>query len=151
MLDPPHSQTISQRLTVSTRRRRSLISLTPLIDVVFILLVFFLLGSSYLDWRSIQLVPPATARASLPPEPRMMLVEIRPDGLRLSAEPVSPDVLVDRLQPHLRRFPDLLVLVQPTHGVTLQETVHLLDALSAAGVARLSLIRHSDKRVGHAL
>ncbi len=81
----------------------------------------------------------------------MMLVEIRPDGLRLSAEPVSPDVLVDRLQPHLRRFPDLLVLVQPTHGVTLQETVHLLDALSAAGVARLSLIRYSDKRVGHAL
>ncbi len=30
------------------RRRRSLISLTPLIDVVFILLVFFMLASSFL-------------------------------------------------------------------------------------------------------
>ena len=32
-----------------------LISLTPLIDVVFILLVFFMLASSFLDWRSIDL------------------------------------------------------------------------------------------------
>ncbi|OOC09384.1 ExbD/TolR family protein, partial [Thioalkalivibrio halophilus] len=36
-------------------RRRNLISLTPLIDVVFILLVFFMLASSFLDWRAVEL------------------------------------------------------------------------------------------------
>ena len=41
------------------RRRRSPISLTPLIDVVFILLVFFMLASSFLDWRSITLAAPS--------------------------------------------------------------------------------------------
>ena len=29
------------------------ISLTPLIDVVFILLIFFMLASSFLDWRAV--------------------------------------------------------------------------------------------------
>ena len=43
--------------------RRRLISLTPLIDVVFILLIFFMLASSFLDWRAIGLDAPADATA----------------------------------------------------------------------------------------
>ena len=35
--------------------RRRLISLTPLIDVVFILLVFFMLASSFMEWRLVDL------------------------------------------------------------------------------------------------
>ena len=60
---------ISARLRLVNRagrpqgRRRPLISLTPLIDVVFILLVFFMLASSFLDWRSIDLNAPAQAAA----------------------------------------------------------------------------------------
>ena len=34
-------------------RRRALISLTPLIDMVFILMVFFMLASSFQTWRAI--------------------------------------------------------------------------------------------------
>ncbi len=47
---------------VTDGRRRALISLTPLIDVVFILLVFFMLPSSFLDWRAIDLDPPGQAQ-----------------------------------------------------------------------------------------
>ena len=46
------------RLANNARRRRPLISLTPLIDVVFILLVFFMLTSTFLDWRPIELNAP---------------------------------------------------------------------------------------------
>ena len=45
-------------------RRRALIGLTPLIDVVFILLVFFMLASSFLDWRAIDLTAPARGLVS---------------------------------------------------------------------------------------
>ncbi|MGK0476314.1 MAG: biopolymer transport protein ExbD, partial [Oleispira sp.] len=36
-------------------KQRNLISLTPLIDVVFILLVFFMLTSSFVEWKFIDL------------------------------------------------------------------------------------------------
>lgn len=36
-------------------RRRPSINLTPLVDVVFILLVFFMLAFSFMEWRAIDL------------------------------------------------------------------------------------------------
>ena len=76
-----------------------------------------------------------------------LLVEVRPDGLRLSAESVSLEALVDRVGQRVTRQPDVRVLVKPAHGVVLQETVRVLDALAAAGVTGLSLIRDPDRRV----
>lgn len=42
-------------LDLSLPRRKQAISLTPLIDVVFILLLFFMLSSSFSQWRQIKL------------------------------------------------------------------------------------------------
>jgi len=121
-------------------RRRPLISLTPLIDVVFILLVFFMLASSFLDWRSIALDAPARAAASASME-GALLVEVRTDGLRLSGDTVSLDKLAERVAARLEAKPDQRVLVKPAAGVSLQEAVQVLDRLAAAGAAELSLIR----------
>ena len=123
------------------RRRGALIGLTPLIDVVFILLVFFMLASSFQDRRAIELVAPARTGVAGAPMEGALLVEVRPDGLRLSAERVSLDVLVARVGERVTRHPDARVLVKPARGVALQGTVRVLDALAAAGVTGLSLIR----------
>ena len=88
--------TPGRRLASSPRRRRPLISLTPLIDVVFILLVFFLLASSFLDWRAIDLSAPAEAAAGASVQ-GALLVEVREEGLRLSGEAVSLEDLESRL------------------------------------------------------
>ncbi len=121
-------------------RRRPLISLTPLIDVVFILLVFFMLASSFLDWRAIELDAPAAAAAGSSLE-GALLVEVRPDGLRLSGETVSLDGLTDRVAARVAATPDQRVLVKPVSGVSFQQAVRVLDRLTAAGAADLSLIR----------
>ncbi len=121
------------------RRRKALISLTPLIDVVFILLVFFLLASNFQDWRTISLNPtPPTGHSTASME-GALLVEVRPDGVRLSAEPVSLNRLGSRVARYTATRPDIRVLVKPTNGVRLQETIRVLDVLSAAGVDHLSL------------
>ena len=82
---------LANRLGQPQGRRRPLISLTPLIDVVFILLVFFMLASSFLDWRSIDLNAPAQAAAG-PAIEGALLVEIHPDRLLLSGEPRRTDL-----------------------------------------------------------
>ena len=122
------------------RRRRALISLTPLIDVVFILLVFFMLASSFLDWRSIGLTAP-TAGAPAGTMEGAVLVEVRADGLRLAGRPVTLDELDARIRTRLAEKRDQSVFVKPAPGVPLQQAVAVLDRLTAAGVTRLSLIR----------
>ena len=117
------------------RRRRQLISLTPLIDVVFILL-----ASSFLDWRSIVLSAPSAGAASAAME-GALLVEVRAQGLRLSGRPVTLEELESRVRSRLADKPDQAVFLKPSAGVPLQRAVAVLDRLSAAGATRLSLTR----------
>ncbi|WP_084619056.1 ExbD/TolR family protein [Thalassobaculum salexigens] len=132
------------RLANSGRRRRSVISLTPLIDVVFILLVFFMLASSFLDWRTIDLAAPASAGAGASMTGAMLL-EVRQDGLRLSGHMVSLDEAESRIMAKVREKPDQRVLIKPADGVALQDTVRVLDRLSAAGVANMSFVRTGSR------
>lgn len=136
-----HTHALPPRWSQSShKRRRALIALAPLIDVVFILLVFFMLASSFLDWHSIDLSPPVQGTAAAPME-GALLVEVRPDGLRLSGESMSLDALGERLRQRVAARPEQRVLVQPAPGVTLQEAVHVLDRLAIAGVTRMALVR----------
>lgn len=138
---PQHACTQPQRLASRPRRRRPLISLTPLIDVVFILLVFFMLASSFLDWRAIDLNAPERMGAAGSSMEGALLVEVRSDGPRLSGRPVPLDALAARVIEQLQATSGQRVLVKPAAGVVLQDAVEVLDRLSAAGVQRLSFIR----------
>ena len=131
-----HSQSFASAKT----GRRALISLTPLIDVVFILLVFFMLASSFLDWRSVTLdAPQETGRSSSMEQ--ALLIEVRRDGLRLAGETLSLENIARRAARAIAKKADRVVLVRPDEGVPVQDVVMVVDALAAAGVGNLSLIR----------
>ncbi len=140
----PASAPLSPRLANSGSRRRSAISLTPLIDVVFILLVFFMLASSFLDWRAIGLNAPGKSAAGTSME-GTLLVEIRRDGLRLAGQVMKLPALAAQIGEKIREKPDRKVVVSPDKGVVLQDTVAVLDALAAAGVHDLSLVRKTGR------
>lgn len=118
--------------------RRRAISLTPLIDVVFILLVFFMLASSFLDWRHISLQTPAGPAAGTSMT-GALLVEVRPDGVRLAGETLALESLVERVAARLADDPSRRVLIAPADGVSLQRAIDVLDRLSAAGATDISL------------
>ncbi len=119
--------------------RRRLIGLTPLIDVVFILLLFFMLASSLTRLHAIALDALNTRIASADNEPALLL-RIQVDGrLDLNGEPLQTDALTDRLRAQLQRAPDLRVWVQPEDAVPLQMTLQVFDQLAAAGIPVLRL------------
>jgi biopolymer transport protein ExbD len=129
-----------QRLATRFPRRRAHVGLTPLIDVVFILLIFFMLASSLLDWRSIALDASAkTAAVSGKADP--VVIDVRADGIRVDGETVALDTLATRLQRRVAEKPDQRVLVKPAAGVALQDAIVVLDRLAGAGVTNMSLIR----------
>jgi biopolymer transport protein ExbD len=121
------------------RRRPAGIRLTPLIDVVFILLVFFMLASSFLDWRAFPLgLPPADATPDPDSSPIVIHVEAG-GGLRIDGSAVTPDALVTRIDAVRGDEPERAVVVQPAGDATVATTVEVLDRLRAASVAGVSL------------
>ncbi|WP_416897088.1 MAG: ExbD/TolR family protein [Minwuia sp.] len=141
----PAEVSATRPLSARTDRRRALISLTPLIDVVFILLVFFMLASSFLDWRAIDLSPPVEAGGGARLE-GSLLVDIRRDALRLAGEPMDLETLADRIGVLVADKPGRPVILRPAPDVSLQRTVEVLDRLGAAGAAGMALIRAGGRR-----
>ena len=117
-------------------RPRRRISLTPMIDVVFLLLVFFMLAARFGQDQAIPLAIGAGAGEWEGP-PR--LVDVLPEGQRLNGVPLDAEALVAGLAPLMRNPSDPIVL-RPREGASLQRLVDVLEALAAAGYTGLVLV-----------
>ncbi|MEM6933731.1 MAG: biopolymer transporter ExbD [Pseudomonadota bacterium] len=133
------AQALSSPFRASRPRKRLKISLTPLIDVVFILLVFFMLASSFLDLRSIRLSS-AGQQGAASGAKGALLVELTQRGLRLSGEQISPEALGERLAARLAENPDQRILVRPAPGIDMQRMVTLLDRMASVGAQNIALL-----------
>lgn len=133
---------LNARFSTDGRSQRGrLISLTPLIDVVFILLIFFMMATNLLEWRAIPLSTAVGKQAPATGAPAI-LVRIKRDAQPvLNGVPVSDDELGRQVQRLMGSRPQLRVLVQPDSGVPLQQTVAVVDILAGAGARNVVLVR----------
>ncbi|WP_200255554.1 ExbD/TolR family protein [Thiococcus pfennigii] len=128
------------------RPRRGL-RLAPLVDVVFLLLVFFMLVARLETPRAIPIDPPAAGGGGLA---GAVLVRVDAAGrLDVNGTPATLAGLPEALAKLRARDPEPRVLLQPAPGLPLQGLVRVLDALAAAGVTDpLLLERRAADDVG---
>ncbi|HKK30075.1 MAG TPA: biopolymer transporter ExbD [Alphaproteobacteria bacterium] len=121
------------RLAAIPRRRRP--SLTPMIDVVFLLLVFFMLTARFGGYQA---APVALGGGAGEWQGPPRLVTVGPDRLALNGEPIALSELSQALRPLL---PDAAapVVVRSEEDATLQRVMQVMDALRENGIATLVL------------
>ena len=114
--------------------RRRPISLTPLIDVVFILLMFFMLTSTFTRWKAVDLRLPAARADASPKKPQALLLHtggslsLRGRLFQLS-DPNTEAALSAALDPTRP------VVVFPESDTRVQTIVSTFERLTAAGVS----------------
>ncbi|WP_420406050.1 ExbD/TolR family protein [Nisaea sp.] len=127
------------RLAARRRRPAAEISLTPLIDVVFILLVFFMLASSFLDWRAIGLQTAKLGGAGRAAE-GSMLVKLKADGgFLVSGENMDHAGFAERLAALAGRETKPKIVLESERGVPLQAVVDTIDQAAAQGLTEVTL------------
>ena len=133
----------TRRIRLTRERRRAAVSLTPLIDVVFILLVFFMLTASFQRWEHVTLTPPAE-RGGGGDGAAHVLIRVHPGGgLDVNGQRLARSALDERMDRYAERDEPPRVLIEPRAGVRLQRAVAVLDTVEAAGLPRARLLtRH---------
>ena len=115
-------------------RRRP--SLTPMIDVVFLLLIFFMLAARFgIDQAVPITMAGGAAGYSGPPR----LVDVAPDGVALNGQPVALEALAQALRPLTQSRDDMIVL-RPRGTADVQRLLDVADVLRRAGFARLTVV-----------
>lgn len=119
-------------------QRKQAISLTPLIDVVFILLLFFMLSSSFIQWRQIKL-PASTEAGDVSHE--LATVYLHTGGEEFSFEEKQYKVSdVDAIETLVHQRPSTIFALEVEKQVKTQALIHLLDNFKLAGAKQVSLI-----------
>ncbi|GAA5076392.1 biopolymer transporter ExbD [Roseibacterium beibuensis] len=125
--------------TFDTPRARRRPSLTPMVDVVFLLLVFFMLASRFGQEAEIALSPPSGSAGSTTWDGPPRLIEIGPDTLRLNGNTTALTDLADGISALVSGPEDPIVLM-PVEGSDLQRLLDVAAVLRAAGFESLILV-----------
>jgi len=118
--------------------------LTSLIDIVFLLLIYFLLTTNFMVDEGINIKLPQ-ARASAPQTRQEITVYVDKDGQPyLENQPVPLDMLFTRLNDMIGGQKERLVVVKSDRNVVLNKAVKVMDIAKAAGAERLCLATEKD-------
>jgi biopolymer transport protein ExbD len=119
-------------------QRRVTVDLSPLMDIVFLLLIFFLVTTTFLPDAGMDLELPESTTAT-PSEIAPTVISVAQDGaVQLDGRAVS----VEELEQAVRALPDderQKITVRADSRVDYGVVVRIIDALRNAGVDGLSL------------
>ncbi len=118
------------------------INLTPMIDVVFLLVIFFMVGSKFDNGEdSVQVnVPGSGDMRSMARLPDQRIVEVTSGGtLTLDGQPVSPTQLTSTLRAQHDSYPALKVAVRVDDSIPYGQLAEVLQAVRASGVDQMGL------------
>ena len=121
---------------LTSRSSGARIGLTPLIDVVFILLLFFMLTSTFADRRSLDMATPAPS--SVPDlDDKAIALNLTTEGLHFDGRPLPLDEIDAVL--HARLATGDPVSLTVAAGIGLETCVTVMDALKASGARSITL------------
>ncbi len=127
-------------LTFKKRERYQIQApLTSLIDIVFMLLIYFLLTTNFMVDEGIKIKLPQ-AKASAPQVQKEITIYVDESGQAyLMDKPVGLDQLFSRLKEMIGKDQNRLVVVKSDRRVILNKAVKVMDIAKAAGAGRLCL------------
>jgi biopolymer transport protein ExbD len=122
------------------RRLSRMLDLTPLIDVVFLLLIFFMLTSHFVREENIKVDLPV-AQSGVPDDMEYVQVVLDAQGrILLRDHFIDMSELGVRLQEELARQPEKVVRIRGDKAVTLGLAVGVLDAARQAGAEGVDIV-----------
>jgi biopolymer transport protein ExbD len=125
------------------------LNLTPMIDVVIQLVIFFMVGTQFVDnERKIDIALPLVGQAApLTETPDEMVVNVSKDGdISIGSKPVSAEQLRDQLKEAKNRYSAQAVVIRGDMNCIYQQVMTVVDICKQAGIENLQVAT----RVEHA-
>jgi len=121
------------------------INLTPLIDVVFLLLIFFMVTTTFATIRYGMRVDLPTTTTPQEKIKQNIVVSINRDGkIYLGKKWVSEKQLVSRLRQEIKKKGGL-VIVNADRNITHGKVVRVMDLAKKAGAQKLGILTTPEK------
>ena len=115
------------------------INVTPLVDITLVLLIIFMVTTSYIVNPSIHVDPPKASTAETTQPSTASVVITRQGELYLNGKKSTEDALVAHCRAELAQDKELQVVVAADRETRHGDVVHIVDVVKAAGVTRFAI------------
>jgi len=126
------------------RPDRSEERILPLINVVFLLLIFFMIAGSLSVAEPFEVAPPESRSEGAHDAEGVMILMSTDGRLALEGEPLPEAALLARLEARLAAAPQTLVKLKADGDAPANRLVRFTQALYEAGVEKLELLARPE-------
>ena len=128
----------------------SQINVTPLVDVMLVLLIIFMVTAPIIQ-QGVQVTLPSAKAQPLPGKDQQFIVSItRHDGIYLNDTKLTQAELTDKLQAISKERPDREVFIRADREVPYGDVVATMAAIKAAGIDNVGLVTEMPVAGGEA-
>jgi biopolymer transport protein ExbD len=120
------------------------INLTPMLDVVFIMLIFFIVTATFIKEAGIQVERPNTVTADTQDDAAILIAISDTDEIwidRQERDPRAVRGIIERLH---AENPKGSIVIQADEGSTHETLVIVMEAAKAAGVTNVAIASDND-------
>ena len=122
------------------------LDITPIVDTVFNLLIFFALSLNFIVTPGIKVdLPESTTEEIIRERDELIIVMDRNKGIFIDGVRVTTDQLASSLKQAAGRNKDTLVIIQADQDVAHGDVVRMMDRAKKAGLNRLAIATSSIK------
>jgi biopolymer transport protein TolR len=120
------------------------INLTPLVDVVLVLLIIFMVTANFIVKDSMEVDLPRAANGGETVQGLVSIVMDKDAKLFLDGAEVTEPELLDRVSLSLKKEPDTRAIISADQALNYGRVMHLIDAVKGQGIAKFALNIQKD-------
>jgi biopolymer transport protein TolR len=125
------------------------INVTPLVDVVLVLLIIFMVTANFIVRETMEVDLPRAANAGETVQGLLAVVMDKQGRLYLDGEEVSESVLRAKVAESVKKDAETRAILSADQALPYGDVMHLIDVVKGEGVTRFALNIEKDAR-GHA-
>lgn len=115
------------------------LEMAPLIDCIFILLIFFLLTSSFIEEMGYKINLPKATSSSMIDKEKVNIFVDHDERIYINDREVSLAELTEILKDYILQDPEKLINIKSDEDVRLKIITEVVDTARSCGVRRLSI------------
>ena len=124
------------------------VDISPLIDVVFILLIFFMVSTTFVKDSKLDIERPGAASASAAPAKAVRIAIDRTGSITMDNVPVRPWMVQSRVREALAGGDIEAVLVVTDRRVTAERLIEVVDQARLAGATDVGVVTDAESGEG---
>jgi len=127
------------RINLTSAAEEASIDMTPMLDVVFIMLIFFIVSTTFVQEQGVEINTPSSSLGS-EPKTKGIIMAIDEEGrVWYDQKEISQAQMANTLVTKLAEKTDLSVLIKADENTPTGDLIHMLDEIRGLGVQQVAV------------